>query len=157
MIPFPESPEPSRFNSPAEMRARLAVVVVIGSTVLAIASLPLVFITGHWAWLVVGGAAGAVACALREHLKVGDRWQAANDSLDALATGAEASEESARLATLMALLREWDRLEQGRGAPGFDPWAVQAVRREIRVVVTEDPALARLFDLEPITENKRVA
>jgi hypothetical protein len=46
---------------------------------------------------------------------------------------------------LVGLLRQWEELEHGRGSPDFDPWAVQAVRHDIRAVVEADPTLERLF------------
>jgi len=46
---------------------------------------------------------------------------------------------------LVDLLQQWEELEHGRGSPGFDPWAVQAVRHDIRAVVEADPTLERLF------------
>ena len=46
---------------------------------------------------------------------------------------------------LVDLLQQWEELEHGRGSPNFDPWAVQAVRHDIRAVVEADPTLERLF------------
>lgn len=46
---------------------------------------------------------------------------------------------------LIDLLEQWQALERQRGSANFDPWAVQAVRREIRKIVDRDSALDRLF------------
>lgn len=47
---------------------------------------------------------------------------------------------------LDALLERRAALEQRRGKPGFDPWEVQAVRREINAYVREHPESARQID-----------
>jgi len=46
---------------------------------------------------------------------------------------------------LAALLQEWDGLERARGSRRFDPWALQAVRSEIRATVQENDTLRRLL------------
>ena len=46
---------------------------------------------------------------------------------------------------LVLLLKQWDDLEHRRGSPEFDPWAVQAVRHDIRAAIERNPALERLF------------
>jgi hypothetical protein len=53
--------------------------------------------------------------------------------------------DAARVGELVRLLRRWDELERRRGSPGFDPWALQAIRHDIREMVETDPALERLF------------
>jgi hypothetical protein len=57
--------------------------------------------------------------------------------------GLMADDSSSR--QLLALLEEWEALEQKRGTPDFDPWALQALRNDIRRVVESDPALSQLF------------
>lgn len=47
---------------------------------------------------------------------------------------------------LDALLQRREALEEKRGTPGFDPWAVQAVRREINDYMKTHPESTR--DLE---------
>jgi hypothetical protein len=53
--------------------------------------------------------------------------------------------EAERVAELVRLLRKWEQLESRRGSPAFDPWALQAIRHDIRAMVETDPALERLF------------
>ena len=40
-----------------------------------------------------------------------------------------------RITELVRLLQLWEQLEHKRGLPGFDPWAVHAVRHDIREMV----------------------
>lgn len=47
---------------------------------------------------------------------------------------------------LEALLERRAVLEQRRGQPGFDPWEVQAVRREINAYMREHPEAKRELD-----------
>jgi len=47
------------------------------------------------------------------------------------------------------LLQRRASLEEKRGTPGFDPWEVQALRREISDYVREHPDAARRFDEQP--------
>ena len=53
--------------------------------------------------------------------------------------------DAAKIAELVRLLRLWEELESKRGSPGFDPWAVHAIRHDIRDMVEADPALEGLF------------
>jgi hypothetical protein len=53
--------------------------------------------------------------------------------------------DEARGRELLAMLEEWEALEEKRGTPEFDPWALQALRNDIRKVVDSDPALSQLF------------
>jgi hypothetical protein len=46
---------------------------------------------------------------------------------------------------LVRLLRQWDEMEARRGSPGFDPWALQSIRHDIRAMIETDPALEGLF------------
>jgi hypothetical protein len=47
---------------------------------------------------------------------------------------------------LESLLQRRAALEEKRGTPSFDPWAVQAVRREISDYVRQHPESTGRFD-----------
>lgn len=96
--------------------------------------------------------AGALAMGLRyvmrrspEHAEAAEKIEdefiseaASNDGVLGVSAGSKAGE-------LAGLLREWDGLERARGSGRFDPWALQAVRSEIRVTLQENDVLRRLL------------
>lgn len=138
-------PEPDdEFNTPAEMLTRLAFVAWLASVPSGILLTLAGFLAARWTLIIAG--VGLLMCGwcLRDWLRRRGELETVADKLDAVHTfGAQA--EQTNLARLTALLREWDALEQRRGSPGFDPWAVQAVRNDILAVVEQDPALLSLF------------
>ena len=102
--------------------------------------------------LVAALAAGGLALGLRyilRHPPAGHEIEGeAVDEFSSISAEDETSREEgvhSRAGELAALLQEWDGLERARGTGRFDPWAVQAVRSEIRVTVQENPALRRLL------------
>lgn len=106
----------------------LIVSVISGRPVLGIVALAVLALAGF--------------CRLR--LQPNERFASTSEALDAVVNGGVRSTE--RLNQLVTLLQQWDELEHRRGGPEFDPWAVQAIRREIHLTIREDPALERLFD-----------
>ena len=135
------SPDP-RLNTPAEALVRLVFVCrglfLFFGFVLALSS-------QH-----TGAAADAVkaafffAAALAGHLWLlrDGRLGRCHQALDAMFVGGPADEED----ELDSLLQRRALLEEKRGTPGFDPWAVQIVRREISDYVSHHPESARRFD-----------
>lgn len=132
------------FNSPAVMLERATFLAILA----ALAGGILLTIVGVVAWQPHWSAAGlgvvGLAWAGRAWLQRRGEFGPAERALaDMGETGAAL--DSARVAELMALLERWEQMEAKRGSAEFDPWALQSVRNEIRVVVESDPALAELF------------
>jgi hypothetical protein len=77
----------------------------------------------------------------------GHRWLKARGKLEecerALEGMMSGETEPEAPAGLEALLERRQALEERRGQPGFDPWEVQAVRREINAYVREHPESGR--------------
>lgn len=72
-------------------------------------------------------------------LKSRDKLKECDRALEGMFRGGAATEDNDGLD---ALLRRRDALEERRGRPGFDPWEVHAVRREIRDYLREHPESA---------------
>lgn len=133
----------SEFNTPAEMGARATFLF----THAALAAGIVLTVAGVLAMqlaLTLAGVAALIAA------WIGRSWLRARESaspdqsLEEIFEGSPPLDD-ARVAELIALLEQWEALEEKRGSPEFDPWAVQAVRHDIRVVVESDPALEQLF------------
>ncbi len=76
-------------------------------------------------------------------LKSRGKLEECDRALDAMFSGEVTPEEGAGLD---ALLERREVLEQRRGKPGFDPWEVQIVRREISNYMREHPESAHDLD-----------
>ncbi len=85
-----------------------------------------------------------VAGASRTWLQRRGELEPAERALDEMAACIPPPDE-ARGRELLALLDQWEALEQKRGSADFDPWELQALRNDIRRVVASDPALERIF------------
>ena len=99
-------------------------------------------------FLVGAAIAGVVSWVSRSVLR--DGLEAAASDGDLLGEEELFSEENeavhaSRVDGLVNLLREWDRLESARGTAGFDPWALQSVKNELRAAVNDDSVLAKLL------------
>jgi hypothetical protein len=134
----------NEFNTPHEMLLRAVFLVCLAALTSGIL-LALAGAAAHNVRLLgMGVAALVVALVCREWLRrqgqLGEVERALND-----VARAEPSLDAARVAELVRLLQEWEQLEQKRGSADFDPWAVQALRHDIRVMVEKNPALDRLF------------
>jgi hypothetical protein len=135
----------SEFNSGSEMLVRLGYTLCLFT---AASVMPLLF-TGlvlRRADLVLGGmAAMGLAWSGRAGLQ---RYgpPADPDALMAREHAGTAEDPATEdVAELITLLRQWDAMEQKRGTPEFEPWALQAWRREIRMLLERSPGLQRLF------------
>lgn len=101
-------------------------------------------ITGQLGWAAAGLAGFSAAWMARCWLQRGEASAAERVINDALSEGLTI--DDAQAAELMRLLEDWEREEAKRGTADFDPWALQALRNEIRCKVEGDPALEELFD-----------
>jgi hypothetical protein len=107
---------------------------------------------GEAACLAAALAAGALAmslrCVLRRHPEWAEADEECADELSTLAIGSEnivADGPRHGAGELAVLLQELDRLERARGSGRFDPWALLALRNEIRATVQENEAMRRLL------------
>lgn len=131
------------FNPPAEMVARAMFLfthaALAGGIVLTVAGVLTLqlALAGAGVAALVATWMGRIWLRAREH-------EIPDQALETLFEGSPPLDE-ARVAELIELLERWEALEEKRGSPGFDPWAVQALRHDIRVVVESDPALEQLF------------
>ena len=132
------------FNTPAEMLARamfMGMLVALTTGIL----LMIAGLVGEQPRLLLAGL-GALGITW-----VARTWLHRSGALDSSAAAAVAMIDTAGFnedhgRELLRLLEEWEKLEQQRGSPEFDPWALQVVRNDIRKVVESDPALTRMFD-----------
>ena len=134
----------NEFNTPHEMLLRavflLCLAALTGGVLLTLAGA-----ASHDVRLLGFGVATLVVSLLsREWLRRQGKLGEVEAALNNVAR-AEPSLDAERVAELVRLLQEWEQLEQKRGSAEFDPWAVQALRHDIRVMVEKNPALDRLF------------
>ena len=133
------------FNSPAEMLARATFLGVLA----ALAAGILLMVAGLLVAEVRLAAAGLATLGLAA---AGKAWLQRRPELDSVECAIESIgdhlpvPDESRSRQLLALLEEWESMEQKRGTPEFDPWALQALRNDIRKVVESDPALSQLFN-----------
>jgi hypothetical protein len=134
----------NEFNTPEEMLVRTTFLLCLTAFTAGVLLL-LAGAATHELRLAIAGLlslliSGLTRSWLRRHGKL--------DEADIAFQGTANAEESphdARITELVRLLQLWEELENKRGSPGFDPWAVQAVRHDIRQMVDADPMLERLF------------
>lgn len=132
------------FNTPAVMLARATFL----ATLAALAGGILLMIAGVVAWQPHWSVAGlgvvGLACVGRAWLQRRGEFAPAERALgEVLESGPPL--DSPHAVRLMFLLEQWEDMEGKRGSAEFDPWALQALRNEIRCEVESDPALAELF------------
>ncbi len=130
------SPHDPRFNTPAEMWVRF---VFASRYILFLASLVFgaIALSNH----SVPDALITIACvgamlAGQGWLKKRGKLAGCERALEAMFQGEVTPDGDGALETL---LQRRAALEEKRGQPGFDPWAVQAVRREISDYVRAHP------------------
>lgn len=134
----------SDFNTPHEMLLRASfliclvtfaggILLIVGGMI--VRSLPL-----------LGSGLGALALggAMREWLRRNDRFDAVQQVIEEIAAEAPPL-DATRASELVSLLTAWEEMEAKRGSAEFDPWALQVLRNDIRVIVEKDPALESLF------------
>ncbi|MBC8039503.1 MAG: hypothetical protein H7Y06_03090 [Opitutaceae bacterium] len=135
-------PRDNRFNTPAEMLVRL---VFASRFIFFCVSLVLsLFAFHHGSPIYALKALVFFAAMIASHvwLKRGNKLAECERALEAMFSGETSDDEEG----LEALLSRREALEEKRGTPGFDPWAVQALRREISDYVKTHPESTRRFD-----------
>ena len=136
--------EDNEFNTPQEMLVRATFLACLAAFTGGIL-LMLAGAAAHDLRLVGLGALGLISAGLmRSWLCRHGRFDEAEAALHEIGQAGPPT-DAARVAELVRLLRQWEELESRRGSPGFDPWAVQAIRHDIRDMVDADPALEGLF------------
>lgn len=146
-----DPPVEPEFNSPTVMLSRAVFLAMLagfsGGVLLTIAGL----VTAEARLALAGIGTLMVAGASRAWLQRRGEFEPADRALDEMVACIPPPDE-ARGRELLALLDQWEALEQKRGSADFDPWELQALRNDIRRVVASDPALERIF-----TELQRAA
>ena len=132
------------YNTPEEMLVRITFLVCLATftagTLVTLAGA----ITHEPRLVILGVALLSVAGLTHTWLRRHGRWDQADAALHEIAQPGPHT-DAAKIAELVRLLQQWEKLESRRGSPGFDPWALQAVRHDIRVMVDGDPVLEGLF------------
>lgn len=141
-----DGPEQSPFNPPEVAGERFAYLVCLLGIAVGPLGLLIGALGGQRPPIVVGLITLLIAGVCRIWLQREKRFAAASEALEAIVGGGEAHSPE-RVAHLVSLLKQWDELELKRGSPEFDPWAVQALRHDIRAAIQENPALERLFQV----------
>jgi hypothetical protein len=139
------------FNTPAEMLTRATFLGVLTALTAGILLTIAGFLAAELRLSLAGMVALGLAGAGRAWLQRQPDSEPAERALEAIAENAPPLDET-RGRELLSLLEQWEALEQKRGSPEFDPWALQALRNDIRKIVESDPALSQLF-----TELQRAA
>ncbi len=133
----------TRLNTPAEMLVRFVfaarfILFFCGLLALVFSVRDGSVIGGLQALLLFG-----LAIAGHRWLKARGKLEECDRAFETMMSGEVTPDEPTGLE---ALLERRAALEQRRGQPGFDPWEVQAVRREINAYVREHPESARDLD-----------
>ncbi len=132
------------FNTPAEMLVRATFLGVLTALTTGILLTIAGLLAAEMRLSLAGLAALGLAGAGRAWLQHRAEYDAAEAALNSIAENGPPLDES-RSRQLLALLDEWESLEEKRGSPDFDPWALQVLRNDIRKIVESDPALSQLF------------
>ena len=132
------------FNTPFEMLVRGVYLVSHAALAAGILLCAAGLLSRHGGLLASGLLALVAAWGGRSWLSRQEDLEPSERTLVALTRDGPPLDD-ARVAELIGLLETWETLEQKRGSPDFDPWAVQAIRHDIRAVVESDPALEQLF------------
>ena len=137
-------PHEREFNTPAEMLSRAAFLAMLATLSAGILLTIAGLVAAEIRLALAGLGALAMAGGSRAWLQRRGELESVERSLEDIVERTPPLDET-RGRHLLELLQEWEALEQKRGSPDFDPWALQALRNDIRQVVESDPALAHLF------------
>lgn len=137
-------PEPSELNTPHEMLVRASFLVCLAAFAAGILLIVGGMIARSLPLLAFGLGALGLGGGVREWLRRNEDFDGSAKALEEIADEADAL-DPARVSELAQLLTQWEQMEAKRGSRDFDPWALQALRNEIRRVVEKDPALESLF------------
>lgn len=132
-------------DTPTEPLVRATLFATLGAVALGVLLTIAGVVVWRLEWSLLGMGVLGAACAGRAWLQRRGDFASRERVLEALWEDAPEPDEG-RAARLMALLEQWEAMEQKRGSAEFDPWALQTVRNEIRLVVESDPALEQLFE-----------
>jgi chloramphenicol 3-O-phosphotransferase len=135
-------PRDTRLNTPAEMWVRL--VFASRYFFFSIALFLGALAVHHGSLYEAVKAVVFLAAMIAAHvwLKQRGKLEECDRALEAMFSGEAGDEDD-----LEVLLNRRAALEEKRGTPGFDPWAVQAVRREINAYLRTHPdSTGRLDD-----------
>lgn len=131
---------------------RLAYVGYLGAVALCSVLAFIGACRGEAACLAAALGAGALAmglrCVIRRLPEKNEAGEECADGLSMMEAGSEiirADGTRHGVGELAVLLQELDRLERARGSGRFDPWALLAVRNEIRATVQENEAMRCLL------------
>jgi hypothetical protein len=130
-----------------EMFRRMAYLACLGCLTSGMVLTLIGMLSGEMGVLIVGLGSMAIGGLTRECLRRSG-YHGISDLVLANWMQGGAMPSPDRVAEFIALLREHDALERQRGAPEFDPWALQVLRNEIRAMIRKDPVLEQLVRLE---------
>ena len=148
--------DPREFNTPAEMLARGLLLMLLASSAAGILLVLAGFITQLWHLLVAGLGSLAVAALTRHWLQRTGKLDSADVTFD-VESGSYPGADDTRVAELVRLLQEWEAMEKKRGSAGFDPWALQSMRHDIRALVESDRALDELLSARRVERERHAA
>lgn len=133
----------NQFNTPAEMLVRLVYASRFFFFLISLICVVSAFRTGlvHDAVKTLVFLTAMIAC--HQWLKLRGKLAECDRALEKMFGGEVSSDDEDGLESL---LQRRAALEEKRGTPGFDPWAVQAVRREISDYVRLHPESTGRFD-----------
>ena len=134
----------SEFNTPQEMLLRASFALCLATFAAGILLILGGMVTRSLPLLGFGLSALALAGVVREWLRRNDRLSSVQSVIEEIAAESPPL-DPVGTAELAKLLTEWEAMEAKRGSPEFDPWALQALRNDIRRTVERDPALETLF------------
>ncbi|HSI08640.1 MAG: hypothetical protein ACAH89_11195 [Rariglobus sp.] len=137
------TPRDNRFNTPAEMLVRL---VFASRFIFFCVGIFLSLFAFHYGSVIYALKAlifFAAMIAGHVWLKRGGKLEECERALDAMFSGEPGTDDEDGID---ALLSRREALEKKRGTSAFDPWAVQALRREISDYVKTHPGSNHRFD-----------
>lgn len=138
-------PTEREFNTPAEMLSRATFLAMLAALSAGILLTVAGLITAEMRLALAGLGTLVLAGASRVWLHRRGELESVERSLEEIVERAPPVDET-HGRQLFELLQEWEALEQKRGSADFDPWALQALRNDIRKLIEGDPALAQLFN-----------
>lgn len=134
----------NEFNTPEDMIVRMTFLICLAAFTAGIILSLAGAATGQLRLVAGGVAMLSISAISRSWLKSRGKLGRPQPVAEELRSAAPVM-ATARVDELVQLLRHWEEMEGKRGSPRFDPWALQSIRREIRVMIESDPALEGLF------------
>lgn len=125
--------------------ARSAFLAMLGSFIGGAMLMTAGAVAAEWRLVLAGALAWTLGWLTREWLRRSGRIETVDAAFHQTMSVATVAVDQTRVAELTQLLRQWGSAEEKRGSPAFDPWAVQALRHEIRAAIDRDRALDELL------------